>query len=145
MFTKHYDVTIHNPASGATETIMLRLPFVAQTALGKKYGKDTISLILTAATDNDIFIDILTNSLNWKDNTNTIKSGEELVEILIDEGIICDDVSRARLLIAIGHESGFISDTKRDVLEREMKAIDDNLTAESERAVEVDKSEAEKN
>ena len=65
--------------------------------------------------------------------------------ILIDEGIVCDDVSRARLLIAIGHESGFISDTKRDVLEREMASIDANLAAESERATEADKSEAEKN
>ena len=107
MFTKHYDVTIHN-VTGAAETIALRLPFAAQSTLGKKYSKDTISLILAAATDNDIFVDILTNSLNWKGNANAITAGEELVEALIDEGIVCDDVSRVRLMIEIGKASGFI-------------------------------------
>lgn len=139
MFTKLYDVTIHN-ATGAAETISLRLPFAAQSALGKKYSKDTISLILAAATDNDIFVDILTNSLNWKGNTNTITTGEELVEALIDEGVICDDVSRVRLMIEIGKASGFISDAKATALEREMQAIEDNLTKEPDEA-EADNSE----
>ena len=143
MFTKHYDVTIHTN-TGAAETISLRLPFAAQSALGKKYNKDTISLILAAATDNDIFIDILTNSLNWKNNTNTITDGGELVEALIDEGIVCDDVSRVRLMIGIGKASGFISEAKGAALEREMQAIEDNLTKEPEEA-EADKPEAEKN
>ena len=143
MFTKHYDVTIHN-AAGAAETISLRLPFAAQSALGKKYSKDTISLILAAATDNDIFVDVLTNSLNWKGNANAITTGEELVEALIDEGVICDDVSRVRLMIEIGKASGFISDAKATALEREMQAIEDNLTKEPEEA-EADKTETEKN
>lgn len=143
MFTKHYDVTIHN-ATGATETIALRLPFAAQSVLGKKYNKDTISLILAAATNNDIFIDILTNALNWKNNTNTITAGEELVEALIDEGIVCDDVSRVRLMIGIGKASGFISEAKAVALEREMQAIEDNLTNEPAE-VEADKTETEKN
>ena len=143
MFTKHYDVTVHT-AAGAAETIALRLPFASQSALGKKYSKDTISLILAAATDNDIFVDVLTNSLNWKDNTNTITTGEELVEMLIDEGVICDDVSRVRLMIGIGKASGFISDAKATALEREMQAIEDNLTKEPEET-EADKPEAEKN
>ena len=139
MFIKHYDVTIHNTA-GATETIALRLPFASQSVLGKKYNKDTISLILAAATDNDIFVDVLTNSLNWKGNTNTITAGEELVEVLIDEGVICDDVSRVRLMIGIGKASGFISDAKATALEREMQAIEDNLTKEPDEA-EADNSE----
>ena len=143
MFTKLYNVTIHN-AAGAAETISLRLPFASQSALGKKYNKDTISLILAAATDNDIFTDILTNALNWKGNTNTITDGGELVEALIDEGIICDDVSRVRLMIGIGKASGFISDAKATALEREMQAIEDNLTKEPEET-EADKPDAEKN
>ena len=143
MFTKRYDGTIHN-AAGAAETISLRLPFASQSTLGKKYNKDTISLILAAATDNDIFIDILTNALNWKNNTNTITAGEELVEALIDEGIVCDDVSRVRLMIGIGKASGFISEAKAVALEREMQAIEDNLTNEPVEA-EADKTETEKN
>ena len=139
MFTKLYNVTIHN-AAGAAETISLRLPFVAQSTLGKKYSKDTISLILAASTDNDIFVDVLTNALNWKGNANTITAGEELVEALIDEGIVCDDVSRVRLMIGIGKASGFISEAKGAALEREMQAIEDNLTKEPEE-VEADNSE----
>lgn len=141
MFTKHYDVTIHT-ASGAAETIALRLPFASQSALGKKYNKDTISLILAAATDNDIFVDVLTNALNWKGNANAITDGGELVEALIDEGIVCDDVSRVRLMIGIGKASGFISDAKATALEREMQAIEDNLTKEPE-AVETEADNSE--
>lgn len=144
MFTKHYDVTIHTN-TGTSETIALRLPFAAQSALGKKYNKDTISLILSAATDNDIFVDVLTNSLNWKGNANAITIGEELVEALIDEGIVCDDVSRVRLMIEIGKASGFISDAKATALEREMQAIEDNLTKPEAVEVEADKLDAEKN
>ena len=143
MFTKLYNVTIHN-STGAAETISLRLPFAAQSALGKKYNKDTISLILAAATNNDIFVDVLTNSLNWKGNANAITAGDELVEALIDEGIVCDDVSRVRLMIGIGKASGFISDAKATALEREMQAIEDNLTNEPVEA-ESDKTETEKN
>ena len=118
MFTKHYDLTI-NTANGS-DTIMLRLPFLAQSNLCKKYKTGTVQLLLDAATDNDVLVDVLTNSLMWKGNSNTVKDGAELVELLIDNGVITDDVSRAKLMLNIAEASGIVSAEKRDTI---IKAI----------------------
>lgn len=118
MFTKHYDLTI-NTANGS-DTIMLRLPFLAQSNLCKKYKTGTVQLLLDAATDNDVLVDVLTNSLTWKGNSNTVTNGMDLVELLIDNGIIADDVSRATLMLNIAETSGIVSAEKRDTI---IKAI----------------------
>lgn len=118
MFTKHYDLTINTPAG--SDTIMLRLPFLAQSNLCKKYKTGTVQLLLDAATDNDVLVDVLTNSLMWKGNSNNIKDGAELVELLIDNGVIADDVSRAKLMLNIAEASGVVSAEKRDTI---IKAI----------------------
>ena len=118
MFTKHYDLTINTPAG--SDTIMLRLPFLLQSNLCKKYKTGTVQLLLDAATDNDVLVDVLTNSLGWKGNANNIKDGAELVELLIDNGVITDDVSRAKLMLNIAEASGVVSAEKRDTI---IKAI----------------------
>ena len=118
MFTKHYDLTINTPAG--SDTIMLRLPFLSQSNLCKKYKTGTVQLLLDAATDNDVLVDVLTNSLMWKGNSNSIKDGAELVELLIDNGVITDDVSRAKLMLNIAEASGVVSAEKRDTI---IKAI----------------------
>lgn len=135
MFTKHYDLTI-NTASGS-DTIMLRLPFLAQSNLCKKYKTGTVQLLLDAATDNDVLVDVLTNSLTWKGNSNNVKDGVELVELLIDNGVITDDVSRATLMLNIAEASGIVSAEKRDTIikaitKRENDTLNSILDDESE-------------
>ena len=138
MFTKHYDLTINTPAG--SDTIMLRLPFLSQSNLCKKYKTGTVQLLLDAATDNDVLVDVLTNSLTWKGNSNTVKDGAELVELLIDNGVITDDVSRAKLMLNIAEASGVVSTEKRDTI---IKAITKRENDTLNSILEEDTAEAE--
>ena len=138
MFTKHYDLTINTPAG--SDTIMLRLPFLSQSNLCKKYKTGTVQLLLDAATDNDVLVDVLTNSLTWKGNSNTVKDGAELVELLIDNGVITDDVSRANLMLNIAEASGVVSAEKRDTI---IKAITKRENDTLNSILEEDTAEAE--
>lgn len=138
MFTKHYDLTINTPAG--SDTIMLRLPFLSQSNLCKKYKTGTVQLLLDAATDNDVLVDVLTNSLTWKGNSNTVKDGAELVELLIDNGVITDDVSRAKLMLNIAEASGVVSAEKRDTI---IKAITKRENDTLNSILEEDTAEAE--
>lgn len=137
MYTNHYDVLLHDD-EGNIITAALRLPLAAQIELRKKYGKDTRTILFSAATDDDMFLTVLNKCLNWAGNANTIKTGEELFERLVDEGLM-GIIERQRIIIEIGAASGVFSDkekeglmTKVDSMERAMFSGGDGAEIEEE-------------
>ena len=130
MFTNHYDITVHN-ATGASVSVALRLPIAAQLELKKKYNEDTRTTLFEAAKDDAKMIEILTKALNWSGNTNALKSGEDLIESLIDNGDF-GIVARQRLMIELGGVSGIFSNKEKDMILGKVDKMEDDMLHEVE-------------
>ena len=130
MFTNHYDITVHN-ATGASVSVALRLPIAAQLELKKKYNEDTRTTLFEAAKDHEKMIEILTKALNWSGNTNALKSGEDLIESLIDGGDF-GIVARQRLMIELGGVSGIFSNKEKDMILGKVDKMEDDMLHEVE-------------
>lgn len=130
MFTNHYDITVHN-ATGASVSVALRLPISAQLELKKKYNEDTRTTLFEAAKDDEKMIEILTKALNWSGNTNALKSGEDLIESLIDNGDF-GIVARQRLMIELGGVSGIFSNKEKDMILGKVDKMEDDMLHEVE-------------
>lgn len=130
MFTNHYDITVHN-ATGASVSVALRLPIAAQLELKKKYNEDTRTTLFEAAKDDEKMIEILTKALNWSGNTNSLKSGEDLIESLIDSGDF-GIVARQRLMIELGGVSGIFSNKEKDMILGKVDKMEDDMLHEVE-------------
>lgn len=130
MFTNHYDITVHN-ATGASVSVALRLPIAAQLELKKKYNEDTRTTLFEAAKDDEKMIEILTKALNWSGNTNSLKSGEDLIESLIDNGDF-GIVARQRLMIELGGVSGIFSNKEKDMILGKVDKMEDDMLHETE-------------
>lgn len=130
MFTNHYDITVHN-ATGASVSVALRLPIAAQLELKKKYNEDTRTTLFEAAKDDEKMIEILTKALNWSGNTNALKSGEDLIESLIDDGDF-GIVARQRLMIELGGVSGIFSNKEKDMILGKVDKMEDDMLHEVE-------------
>lgn len=130
MFTNHYDITVHN-ATGASVSVALRLPISAQLELKKKYNEDTRTTLFEAAKDDEKMIEILTKALNWSGNTNSLKSGEDLIESLIDNGDF-GIVARQRLMIELGGVSGIFSNKEKDMILGKVDKMEDDMLHEVE-------------
>lgn len=130
MFTNHYDITVHN-ATGASVSVALRLPIAAQLELKKKYNEDTRTTLFEAAKDDEKMIEILTKALNWSGNTNALKSGEDLIESLIDNGDF-GIVARQRLMIELGGVSGIFSNKEKDMILGKVDKMEDDMLHEVE-------------
>lgn len=130
MFTNHYDITVHNE-TGASVSVALRLPISAQLELKKKYNEDTRTTLFEAAKDDEKMIEILTKALNWSGNTNALKSGEDLIESLIDNGDF-GIVARQRLMIELGGVSGIFSNKEKDMILGKVDKMEDDMLHEVE-------------
>ena len=130
MFTNHYDITVHN-ATGASVSVALRLPIASQLELKKKYNEDTRTTLFEAAKDDEKMIEILTKALNWSGNTNVLKSGEDLIESLIDGGDF-GIVARQRLMIELGGVSGIFSNKEKDMILGKVDKMEDDMLHEVE-------------
>lgn len=134
MFTNHYDITIHT-AEGMSAVVALRLPIGAQLEMKKKLGEDTRTSLFEAAKDDEKMIEILTRALNWAGNSNSVKSGEELLEALIDTGDF-GIIARQRLMIEVGAVSGIFSVKEKDVIMSRVDKMENEILDEDEEEAE---------
>lgn len=126
MFTNHYDVKIKDD-NGNDIVAKLRLPLGAQYELKKKYKEeDTKSLILSAASEDEKFVDVITSSLNWKGNDNTVTDGEELFERLVDSGDM-GVIPRYLIMIGVGTASGVFTKKESEAFLRDIYAKEDMI------------------
>jgi hypothetical protein len=68
------------------EQVRLRLTVAGQRSLRERFGEDSLQIILESAADAEKMAALLEAALNWSGSENTIRSGEELYDRLVDEG-----------------------------------------------------------
>ncbi len=66
--------------------VRLRLTVAGQRLLRERYEQDIMQTVLDAASDGEKLAALLEAALNWKDSGNPILDGEELYDLLVDEG-----------------------------------------------------------
>lgn len=82
---KTVELNIKN--NGENVKVHLRLTAGSQLRLKEKYGdENTLSTLLGGIDEIEKTIDVLNESLNYKNNDNTITDGEELYDLLVDNG-----------------------------------------------------------
>jgi hypothetical protein len=127
-----YNVNVET--ANGREDVQLRLTLQGQINLKKKYKKNAVELVFDAIDDCELMADILTEALNFKGNTNTIKTGAELYDAIADttDGIngFCD------VLLGIATDSGLISAKQADVIRRGLDGAVDEAMATIEDKVE---------
>ncbi len=104
--------TINLTLEGEEKEFNLRLPVSAQLELKRKHGAEGLSLILKAVDDLELQTDIITRSLSYKGNENSIKSGQEFYEALVDNGYKGTQ-KFASLIFEIAAASGVITDEQK--------------------------------
>ena len=116
-------ITVH------TETcdVQLRLTLGGQKAVKAKYpGKDTLDIIMSAATDAEAMAAVLNESLHFAGNENPKSlTGEELYDTLVDEGY-SGQLDFATLAMDIAKGAGLLEDKQKTKLLAVLKrSVDD--------------------
>lgn len=117
-----------------TETgdVQLRLTLGGQKALKAKYpGKDTLDIIMAAATDAEAMAAVLQESLHFAGNENPKSlTGEELYDTLVDEGY-SGQMDFATLAMDIARGAGLLEDKQKTkllaILKRSVDGIFDAM------------------
>ena len=121
-------ITVHTE----TGEVQLRLALGGQKALKAKYpGKDTLDIIMAAATNAEAMADVLNESLHFAGNENPkTLTGEELYDTLVDEGY-SGQLDFATLAMDIAKGAGLLEDKQKTkllaVLKRSVDGIFDAL------------------
>lgn len=125
--------------------VELRLTIAGQLALKKKYKENTYPLLFEAIDDAEIFCFILGEALNWKGNENSITDGEELYDLIVDNGY--QGIGKlGEILFSIATVSGLISESEKErLLKRADRVFDDALDELDETEESSEGNEKEKN
>lgn len=121
-------ITVHTE----TGEVQLRLTLGGQKALKAKYpGKDTLDIIMAAATDAEAMAAVLQESLHFAGNENPKSlTGEELYDTLVDEGY-SGQLDFATLAMDIAKGAGLLEDKQKTkllaILKRSVDGIFDAL------------------
>ena len=121
-------ITVHTE----TGEVQLRLTLGGQKALKAKYpGKDTLDIIMTAATDAEAMAAVLQESLHFAGNENPKSlTGEELYDTLVDEGY-SGQMDFATLAMDIARGAGLLEDKQKTkllaILKRSVDGIFDAM------------------
>lgn len=99
----------------ATEKVHLRLTCGGQRRLKEMFEDETMSILMGAINEIDKTVAVLETALNYKDNDNTITDGEELYDLLVDNGT-CGNEEFAKLITDIAVCSGIIKKTQANSL-----------------------------
>lgn len=67
-------------------TLALRLTVAGQRTLRERFGEEPLQIMLSAVTDGEKLAAVLDAALNWKGNDNSIRDGEALYDLLVDQG-----------------------------------------------------------
>lgn len=96
----------------------LRLTMAGQKALLERNpGQNILGVLMSAVDDLQIMEDLLTEALNWEGNSNTIHTGAELYDSLVDAGF-CGSADFTKVVLNIAKNAGLLTQDDRDRLER---------------------------
>lgn len=112
---KTYEITLTDDNDNAV-IVNLRLTIGGQINLQTKFKKDNALNIIFDAIDNvQIMSAVLTEALNYAGNTNKIKTGTELYDMLVDNGF-CGTTDFVNIMTNIALNSGLINKDQFDAI-----------------------------
>jgi hypothetical protein len=107
------------------QTVQLRLTVAGQRMLRERYQEDVLQTVLSAAGDGERMAALLEAALNWAGNHNEIQDGEELYDLLVDNGW-SGQVDFGGLAFDIAAQSGLISKEQAEQLKNSIaQAVED--------------------
>lgn len=96
----------------------LRLTLKGQKALMERSpGSPALACVMGAIDDAEDLVALLTEALNWEGNENPIHDGEELYDLLVDNGY-AGNAAFMDLVFSIAHNAGLISWDEMNKLQR---------------------------
>lgn len=112
-------------------TVALRLTTAGQISLKKRWNENTIATLFNSVDDVERFADLLTTSLNFPGNTNAVKKGDELADLLADNDM-SGIAAKQKLVTAIGRASGILSAEEQERIDKTADKTFDGMTGENE-------------
>lgn len=120
-----YEITLENGKN--TVTVALRITIGGQINLKKKLKKESaLDCIFGAIDSPETMAEVLTEALNFKGNENTITTGYELYDILVDNGYAGPE-SFVPLLTSIAQTSGIISEKQKKMVDNKAIGITEEI------------------
>lgn len=105
-----------------TETVKFRITLGGQKTLKEKYDQEILGILFMAVENAEMAADIFTEALNYRGNDNTITDGEEMYDLLVDNGV-CGVGGFAEILFGIAAESGLVSKTEADTFVKKATGV----------------------
>lgn len=103
------------------EEFKLRLTLAGQKNLQAKNPDVPIMALVMGAVDDPTDMEaLLTEALSWDGNENSIHSGAELYDRMVDDGK-CGTNAFMELVLNIAHNAGLINDDERQKVQRAVK------------------------
>lgn len=140
MYMNAYEIELEKQ-DGTTVKASLRLNIAAQIALKKKYHESTTQTIFGAIDDVERCVEVFKQALNWTGNTNEIKSGEELLDLMAANDML-GMVAKQQVLTSIGRVSGLFSEAEKAKIDARGEGMLDDAFGDDE---EANEASAEKN
>jgi phosphoenolpyruvate carboxylase len=109
----------------------LRLNTAGQITLKKHWQENTLSTLFEAIDDIERFVDVLTQSLNYPGNKNTIKKGEELADLMALNGML-GILAKQKLVTDLAKASGILSVEEKAAMDERASKLQDSLTSTDE-------------
>lgn len=128
MFVNAYELTLER-GNGDTVDVALRLGVGGQLKLKKKWNESTTDTLFTAVDDVERFVDLMTQSLNFTGNKNTIKSGEELIDLMAMNDLL-GMTEKQKIITSLGRVSGIFSEKEKQAIDARAEAMIDGAFAD---------------
>lgn len=140
MYMNAYEIELEKQ-DGTKVEASLRLNIAAQIKLKKKYHESTTQTIFGAIDDIERCVDVFDAALKWAGNTNEIKSGEELLDLMAANDML-GMVAKQQVLTSIGRVSGLFSEAEKAKIDARGEGMLDDAFGDDDEANEAG---AEKN
>lgn len=131
MFVNTYDFVVET-SEHEEISVSLRLGVGSQIRLKKKWNEGTTETIFNAVDDIERFVDIMGEALKWKGNKNTIKNGEDLVDLMMSNDML-GMAEKQKILTAVGRASGIFSEKERKVIDKRGEKVFGSLDDDEEK------------
>lgn len=115
MIINAYEFTVES--NGSEIPVSLRLGVGGQLKLKKKWNESTTSTLFGAVDDIERMVDVLDNALKYNGNTNTVKSGSDLYDLMVENDML-GMRAKQEIITSIGRASGLFSEEEKRVIDK---------------------------
>lgn len=128
MFVNAYELNLET-GNGDSVDVSLRLGVGGQLKLKKKWNESTTDTLFTAVDDIERFVDVMTQSLNFTGNKNSIKSGEELIDLMAMNDLL-GMTEKQKIITSLGRVSGIFSEKEKQAIDARAESMIDGAFAD---------------